>query len=421
MTLIKNAITIAALFLSINGAAQNVNNYLSNHAIDLSKGSQNLKIKPDSSFFNHQLFILGEIHGIQKGQDVDYDLVTMLNREVNLNTYIGEFDFAKAYFLNQYLKTGNEKLIAEVTEDWVKDNSQWANKELQNKFKRIRLYNQQVKPNHQLYFEGIDQIHNPVLVARYLKEVLKAPHLQKIRPSFQPLIAALTAKNDSLILSVSTGLLNDTEFNKQLKAFKEFEMLRFALKNCALKHTEREALLHSNFADLYRIRNWKNKKLYAFFGFAHVIQAKANQGKHQSLALRIDRDENLALKGKVLSIAMLYVDSKMMIPTFAIPEEWQEKGKRFTAVDQFNHDGPMVEVEGITDFKAVTKPNTTTLFNLEAAGSPYLRKVLSIKYADSMLKGQGLLLNEEGKYTTDYFQYIVLVRNSEATLPIQNE
>lgn len=419
--LIKNVLIAGTLFFSLNAAAQNVNSYLSNHAIDLSTGISNHTAQLDSTFFNHQLFILGEIHGIQKGQDIDYDMVTMLNRQLNLNTYIGEFDFAKAYFLNQYLETGDEKLIDDVFEDWSAQNSQWGNKDLQHKVRRIRLYNQGLKASQRIYFEGIDVIHNPVLVARYLTTLLKDPSLKKLSNSFQPLIAALTAKNDSLISSVVTKLKSQIERNTQLKGSSKLEDLKFALKNCVLKNTHRETMLHDNFVDLYKIRNWKDKKLYAFFGFGHVYQSLGNPGKYKSLAYLIDNDEKLPLKGKVLTIALLYVDSKMMMPTFALPEVWQTKGKRYSDVTQFNHDGTLVNMEGIEDFKAVTKPNTATLFNLEGEGSPYFRKSLNINYGDMMPKSQRLLLNEEGKYTTDYFQYIVLVRNSEATVPLKNE
>ncbi|MCX2449753.1 hypothetical protein OQX61_00600 [Pedobacter sp. PLR] len=419
MTLIKNLFLVATLFLSLNGAAQTVKSYLSNHAIDLSKDILN-RNELDSSFFNHKLFLLSEIHGIQKGQDIDYTMVTMLNREINLNTYVAEFDFAKAYFLNQYLETGNEKLIDDVFDDWVKQDIQWGNKDFQNKIRKIRLYNQQLKPNQRIYFEGIDHIENTVIAARYFKEVLKDPSLQKISKAFHPLINALEAKNDSLIISISTGLKSEFELNPQFKSVSKFEDLRFALKNCMMINSDRETLLHDNFVDLFKVRNWKDKKLYGFFGFGHVIQAEVNPGKRKSLAVLLAQNENLPLKGKILSIVMLYVDSKMMIPTFAIPEAWQDKGKRFSMITQFNHDGPLLNVEGIADFKAVTKPNTATLFNLKAKGSPYLLKSLNIKYADMMPKNMRVLLDEKGKYTTDYFQYMVLVRNSEATQPVNN-
>ncbi|MBB2148285.1 hypothetical protein [Pedobacter gandavensis] len=421
MTLIKKILLGASLFCSMNGAAQNVNSYLSNHAIDLSRGITNHQDKLDRTFFNHQLFILGEIHGIQKGQDIDYDMITLLNSERNINTYIGEFDFAKAYLLNQYLQTGDEQLIDEVFEDWVAQNSQWGNLDFKNKIRRIRVYNQGLKPKQRIYFEGIDEIHNPVLVARYFKEVLKDPSLKGWRSSFQPLINALSAKNDSSIISIATQLKKQVELNTALKGSSKLEDLRFALKNCSLKNSNRERLLYDNFVDLFKIRNWKDKKLYAFFGFGHVYQSLGNPGKFKSLAYMLDHDENLALKGKILTMVLLYVDSKMMMPTAFTPEAWQTKGKTYGNLTQFNHDGRLVNFDGIEDFKSVTKTNTTTLFNLEAEGSPFLRKSITINYGDMMPKGQRLLLNEEGKYTTDYFQYIVLVRNSEATVPIKNE
>lgn len=166
------------------------------------------------------------------------------------------------------------------------------------------------------------------------------------------------------------------------------------------------------------MRNWQREKLYAFLGFAHVLQSKANTGKVAFLGHLLANDPDLPLKGKIASIGMLYLDSKMSIPTVAVPEKWQQKGKRFSPVTIYNHDGPLVRYESIDQFKAVTRTHTNTLFDLGAAGSPFLNKVFDIHYDPQMSKSQQLLLNEEGKFSTDYFRYLILVRNSESTSPV---
>jgi len=408
------------LFSYMRSTGQDKSSYLQENATDITSGISAAKIS-DPIFFNNQLFLLGEIHGIQKGQDVDFDMVTLLNQKIKLNTYVAEFDFAKAYFLNQYLKTGDEELINAVFQDWVKQDAQWGNQDFQHKIKKIRTYNQNLKPDRRIYFEGIDQIQNPLLVARYLNTILKDPTMNKVQTSFSELIDALNAKNDSLIIALSIHLENDPVFHNQHIEASKIAELKYILRNCRSIKSSREEVLYKNFAALFEMRNWKNKKLYGFFGFAHVIQSEGNQGKFKSLAVRLEEDPNLHLKGKIISIAMLYVNSKMMMPTLALPAAWQDKNKRFSSVTQFNHDGPLVKFDGIEAFKAATKPNTLTLFNLMTKNSPYLHETAHIIYADMMPQGQRLLLDENGKFITDYFQYIVLVRNSEATVPVQAE
>ena len=403
-----------------NSAGQDNTSYLLDHATDITRGISTTQIT-NPLFFNNQLFLLGEIHGIQKGQDGDYGLVTLLNQKIKLNTYVAEFDFAKAYFLNQYLNTGDEGLMDAVFQDWIKQDAQWANQDFQRKIRKLRAYNQNLKPDQRIYFEGIDQIQNPALVARYLNILFKDPSLHKVHSSFRGLITALAAKNDSLIIALSSQLQTDAGINSLHIEPSKLAELKYVLSNCKSIKSSREGVLYDNFSDLFKMRNWGNKKLYGFFGFAHILQSVGNQGKFKSLAVRLEEDPNLQLKGNVVSIAMLYLDSKMMMPTSGLPAAWQNKTKRFSSVNQFNHDGPLVKFDGIEVFKSNTKPNSTTLFYLRENGSPFLKTRANIIYADMMPQGQRLMLDEKDKFITDYFQYIVLVRNSDATLPVKGD
>ncbi len=425
MSILRTSLLIPLLLLAAQISAQNTSNYLSDHAVDITAGISNPEKILDAKFYAHQLFLLGEIHGIQKGQDIDYDFVTLLNRTIQLKTYVAEVDFAKAHLLNKYLETGDEKLIDAVFQDWIEQDAQWGNKDFQDKVRKIRVFNSKLKPFQRIHFEGIDQIQNSALAAGYFTEALKDHAFRNIRGSFNPLIKALLAKNDSLIISTSITLNIEIEqymAKKQNTTDKgdasKFNDLRYALHNCIAIKSSREGVLHKNFVELFKIREWSREKLYGFFGFAHILLAKGNEGNYESMAYKLQNDNELNLKDRIISIALIYVDSKMMMPTTALPETWREKGKRFSSTDQFNHDGPLITLAGIEDFKSVTNPNTTILFDLRATGSPYLNKEITITYADMMPKGQRLLLNDKGKNTTDYFQYLILIRNSEQTRPI---
>jgi len=401
------------LFVLITGnvCGQSPANYLASHATDLSTGTIKdiSTISPD--FYTNHLFLVGEIHGIKRGQDVDFALLTLLNKKIKLKTYIAEVDFAKAYFLNHYLANGDEALIDAVFKDWAEQDAQWANTDFQDKIRKIRRYNLTIKADQRIHFEGIDQIHNPLLVARYFKETLKDGQFKNSRLSFAPLLNALEMKNDSLIIQSAAlliGKLENDDSGKMAEAL-------FALKNCTLIKTSREAVMHTNFKELFVMRHWENQKLYSFMGFGHILQSKTNNDKSVFLAYRLENDPSLPLKGKIVSIGMIYLDSKMSMPSAGLPAQFQDKGKRFTAFNQYNHDGPLIKLDGIADFKEVTKENSTTLFDLHASGSPYFTQSFVIKYAEIMPAEQRLYFDEKGKYITDYLQYVVLIRNSEET------
>ena len=417
MNILQKLFYIPALLFTMHAAAQEDISYLQTQAVSVNADSLAVSKILGQEFFSHQLFMVGEIHGIQKGQDIDYTLLTFLNRKFNVKTYIAEVDFAKAYLLNQYLKTGDERLMDSVFRDWTEQDAQWANTDFKDKIRKIRLYNKSVKPAATIHFEGIDQIQNPQLVEAYLRNRLIA------RPGFlqdaKMLLAALQAKNDTLIIKESTELLKQWDRRNVLSVTKNRDAdIRFALINCMQISSAREAQMYKNFKMLYRSRNWNLEKLYGFFGFAHVLAAKANGGRSTSFVYMLSHDTELNLQGKIASIGLLYVDSKMMMPNKGLPAAWRQKGTKFTAIGQYNHDGPLIRLDGIESFKSATKQGSVTLFDLASAGSPYLMKSLEIKYADIMPVSQRLLLNAPRAHITDYLQYAILVRNSAATNPI---
>jgi len=416
MNALRKLLCIPLMLLTLQALAQQNEAYLRRHAVPVDADSLMDNKMLDSDFYAHQLFLVGEIHGIQKGQDIDYTFLTVLNRRRKVKTYVAEIDFAKAYFLNEYLKTGDERLIDAVFKDWVEQDAQWANIDFQQKIRKIRLYNQSIKKGSGIHFEGIDQIQNPSLVADYLQVMLKAKPVYL--KEADALIKALQLKNDSLIVQQAGLLLQKWEHSLK-RGNTDDDNLRFALGNCIAISSPREIQLFNNFKKLFAMRNWKDEPLYGFFGFAHVLGAKANNGRSTSFAYMLAHDEALRLNGKIAAVGLLYVDSKMMTPNRSLPAAWQQKGTRFTAIGQYNHDGPLVKLQDIESFKGASVPGSVTLFDLAASDSPYLNTALAITYAAMMPASQRLLLNAAGAKITDYLKYVLLVRNSEGTQPIK--
>ncbi len=421
--LTKLTFTITALFMCLSSIrAQSNLAYLEKNKADVTASFTKGALL-DRAFFDHQIFWLGEIHGVQKPQELDLNLLKLLNSQAGVHTYVAEVDFAKAYFLNQYLKTGNEKLLDTIFADWNQQYAQWANKDFQQKIRNIRKLNQTLPAARKIQFAGIDKIHNPVLVADYFNEVLLTHNLSNLKPRFSMLTALLRKpKTDSLVALEAKQLLEKLNQENNQGYYKPaYNQIIFALQNCAnLTSAGRETTLYKNFKYMYQQLNWSKEKLYGFWGFFHVLQAKTNGGKGTSFTTALLNDNELNLKGKIVSIACLYSESKMMMPTAFLPPMWADKGKRYTAVDKFNNDGDLMNIGNLKPFKEASQPGTATLFKLNAAGSPFLTEKVEIKYNAFMPKEQQMMLNEEGKFLADYFQYLILIRNSAATTPIAN-
>lgn len=118
----------------------------------------------------------------------------------------------------------------------------------------------------------------------------------------------------------------------------------------------------------------------------------------------------------VASIGIYAIDSKIMLPTVVIPEGLKPENEEYIESELINSDGPIVFTEGINDLKATSKPHTATLYKIDGKGSPYhtTTRLTNIK----ALIGGSLGNTDEWAATADHFQYLILIRNSDALQPV---
>lgn len=163
----------------------------------------------------------------------------------------------------------------------------------------------------------------------------------------------------------------------------------------------RDSEMVTNFKNSIKKLNLENEKFYGLFGFFHVLQNVTENGK-ETLASELKKSGI-----KTTSFVSYTLDSEMYLPKnpqFPTPEN--EK------VDWINADGPLQLVKGINDLKELSKPNSITLFKLNSKNSPFLKSqhLISVK---SRVFGESIV-PKKGTFTTDYFQYVFILRNSKA-------
>lgn len=88
----------------------------------------------------NDLFLYGEFHGIKETIKIDFELIKYLNKNAGMKIHLAEIDFSQAYFLNEYLSTGNEKLIDYVLNSWIINHGH-NNRDYKNKWIQIRKLN----------------------------------------------------------------------------------------------------------------------------------------------------------------------------------------------------------------------------------------------------------------------------------------
>ena len=389
--------------------------------IDLQKDAPDFPLL-DKAFYDNQLFLLGETHGFKNAQVVDLALLKHLYRRIGVRHYIAEVDPTKAYYINQYFQTGQDSTLRLVFASWIAETMQWANTDFFRKIQAIRTYNQTLPAKKRIRFVGIDEVQDHPLVARQLTELTENKLLTTDSPRLDSLVTLLRLvpkKPDSLAAQVALNWL--AQINNHPADYRKWPAetlteLRATLQTLAYRKTirSREKTIFATFRDALSRYNLTNKKLYGFWGVAHVWQAPLADGRLKFAGMIQASD--LPMKGKTVSVTCSYVDSFMMVPSQYLPPFWQEKGKAYSRVNKFNSNGPMMTVSGTDELIKQSQPNTITLFKLP--GTAAGKAPITATYSPFMPAEQRLNFDPK-RPTTDYFQYIVLIRNSEMTEPFQ--
>lgn len=174
----------------------------------------------------------------------------------------------------------------------------------------------------------------------------------------------------------------------------------------------RDSSMLVNFENIVKTRGLQTEKFYGYFGYTHVLQSGFGEANVTPFAAKL-ASAHLPYAERIRSLVCLTLDSEMRMPdTGSYPVPPDEK------VSGFNADGPFVAVKGIKDLKAASEANTITLFDLDAEGSPYRQNQrLSTIYVN--LFGDDIAPNRTTQNTTDFYQFVFLIRNSRAlTRPI---
>ena len=169
----------------------------------------------------------------------------------------------------------------------------------------------------------------------------------------------------------------------------------------------RDSIMLLNFRHIVKTKKLENEKFYGLFGYSHVLQNGINHGNFRPFACKLKLSD-VGYGKRIKSIMCYNLDSEAYFPkNDQYPSPSDEK------TEMLNVDGPLVMVKGIKDLRASTTENSTTLFNLDKEQSPYQNSQLLAGVKVNFFGGEVLPHNEVQK-TTDFFQYVILIRNSKA-------
>jgi hypothetical protein len=365
-----------------------------------------------------RLFLVGEVHGIKMGQDVDFAMFRMLNNELGIRHYLGEFDPAQAAEFNAYLDDGDEAHLRRVFSVWVSGAYQWANREFMDKLRKMRALNETLPPERKIVFVGMDRVQDLPLMAEHLNRLL-SPLPDNAWPGQSALVTALAdprglsenTPKTPLVLAAVEALQTLPLAAPEGADASDWKALREALANLAdrAQLKGREAGITASFERLAGDPDYANVQFYGFWGQFHVLDATI-QGA-EPLVRRLQNGDS-TLKGNILSFIILNLNSEMMMPAKSFGSR-----EPFVTIP-YSMDSPLLLfAEGINDPKAASV-GPITLFKLNAEGSPYpgTDKLGTIGGLMAMLQPFSMDAASVGPNAAA--QYMILAKESPALTPL---
>ena len=407
----KWILAFALVYSSVYAQENKFVSYLKNNktVLDLNGKTQWEQLKSDAE--QNQFLILGESHGAQDAQLIDFSLLKYLNKTIGTQNYIAELDYAQSSCINEYLKNGNETILNNVFRYWVKNNAQWGNYDFYNKIIKIRALNRTLPKTKQITFSGIDKVQDFDLYFKLIDKFLgtkKNLLLDSLR------LIVNDPYNDSEIIKISVFAKN--YFEKIEKNRIEFEQLfgnqlpifKYLIQNLSYSSTKKSGVnrpeaMFRNYKELYSILHFENKKLYGMWGYFHSHQVPV-QFVGEDFASKLVSSDHSSAK-KVITIVCLPIDSKYNV--------WDSKGATWIKQPFSYDDKTLLQIDGIENLKALTTNNSTTLFKINSLNSPFAK-------TGQLFNGtapQGKLMGDFRRRDFAY-QYVILMRNSDWLNPL---
>ncbi len=381
-----------------------------------------------TDFNTNQIFLFGENHGAADPHDFDFFLFKKLHKEQNVRHYIAEIDPAKAWLLNSFLADGDEKKLLNIFASWQKEGLQWANENNFNKYKKLQQYYKSLPKSQKFTVIGID------LVQDY--EVLKiyAKHLVGQKKSGIPLLNKFVNIVDTvqyksrgtlaqIAREIQAELNTEKKYKTQLK--RNFQAFELMVKNVGYVGNKmyRDSIMFRTFQDAVNSFNLQKTKMYGFLGFYHTLQNSYSGSMPFAAHLK-----NEGGFKKMISMQMLALNSMVLLPynddiKKVMPpvyiEQLRKNNPSFPVTEKYipyelSNDNAMMKVDGIDELKKLTTANSTTVFKLNGADSPYNKG----KFLAEVTGFQTLKMTAKNESTLDAFQYVILFRNSSYGVPL---
>lgn len=391
------------LITKTNTPYDEINNFLEQNyaSVDINKENYGNGFSiMDSDIDKSKIILAGEAHAISANYKLRLALLKHLNQKDNVRYLLAETGYSSSCYINDYLKSGDEAKLKLVYNN-LEGTSNW-NKESYNFWIKLRNYNLTLIESQRIKVIGIDIEHQTTTACEYLDSILPNNDPPKeIQLTIEKFTYSYNLKDGDAVAKAVKDLQSDinatpTIYNKYLGSnYFDFSIvvdniinaLNVYASNGENSNKIRELSIYSNFKRIYS--HFPVGKYFGQFGMNHVYQKTCSSfmGTQTRFAMYLNSGDS-PVNGKVLSIAYGYENCTYITTT---------KNSIENGADAIINDINILDKCSKTDI---------TLFKLNGANSPFNNKTYFVK-------------GPNGGCTTDYFQYIILIKNSKGTVPLE--
>ena len=362
-----------------------------NHAI-LEKMDEQLNFENlfEDELESNEIFFSSEEHAVSVNKKIEIQLLRYFVRNANVKYLLIEHSYAQSMKYNEYLKTGNDKILKECLDELQGTLS--YTKQFYNYWKEVYKLNQQLEEKDRIWVVGID-LGWPATGINYLNKQLINTNLDQL-PLLKDLLSGYGQDFEDeqkvkfyktvLIELKKIHILDKTQLFETTYIINNFirSIEAFSLGYGLETHQKRDQYIYENFLEL--TKRLPKGKFFGQWGLNHVYQS--DQLEVNWLGRLLNNNEDSPVKGKVLSIATFYNDCERI--------KWRAKDAEILNSFQPNIDTLKINVT----------TNTAYLFRLNEPYSPFKRELLWF----------GAYTPDSG-VTTDFFEYMIVANKYKAS------
>ncbi len=352
---------------------------------------------------NLDIFFTGEFHGTQANYQLKTTFIKFFKEKTNFKYLLCELPYSSTYYLNKYLKTGDEGILDQVSA--LGKHSLFSSEEDYSQWKEFYEFNESLKENERIIAIGVDLEHDQHIALSCLDNLLSEKEVPiEIQDSILLVDKSIELINKSFqnqfkVIENCEIILNDIQFNreiyenclqddliyfelviKNLVNYKEASKLK---NNYVEFHNTRDKMIYENFVAL---DNFLSKgKYFGQWGAGHVLQEKNNDITCFASHLN---SKNSKYEDKILSIVFNYIDCEVMASTYT----------------------------GASDLEVA-------FHIIEERQDIYDEKFIIYKLYDDIKRPEITMLVSDAHEQlesdiSNYFQYVLLIKDSKATVPL---